>query len=382
MKLLNVNPFINPYNGGGTAERTLQMSLYLAKQGVDCSILTLDLDITDEIKEKLENVKIVALACLVKRYFIPSLKLKLVSNLVKEADLIHLMNHWTFLNVWIYFLARYHRVPYVICPAGALINYGRSKWAKSLFNFLIGKRIIKNASARIAIAENEFEHFESYGTNRKEVNLLPNAIDRVHVNKDDLNSFLKNKNLAGKKYILFMGRLNKIKGIDLLVEAFCQLKQELNEFDLVIAGTDEGMLPELEKVAKDAGLKEKIHFLGFLGGKDKFLAYKGAEFLAIPSRHEAMSIVLLEAGILGTPVLLTDQCGLNELKNFKGTKIVSPSVNGIKEGLIYFDSKKDQFDKMGALLEDYVEEHYLWERMILKYVKLFKLTIKEYNKSN
>ena len=45
MKVLNVNPFINPSSGGGTAERTLQMSYYLAKSGVQCSILTLDIEV-------------------------------------------------------------------------------------------------------------------------------------------------------------------------------------------------------------------------------------------------------------------------------------------------------------------------------------------------
>jgi len=71
----------------------------------------------------------------------------------------------------------------------------------------------------------------------------------------------------------------------------------------VFAGPDGGMLKSLKNIVRENGLDERVHFVGYLDHSYKYLAYDEAEFLVIPSRMEAMSIVVLEAGVIGTPVL-------------------------------------------------------------------------------
>jgi len=101
-----------------------------------------------------------------------------------------------------------------------------------------------------------------------------------------------------------------------------------------------------------------VHFAGYLGGEGKSRAYRAASLLAIPSRQEAMSIVVLEAGIMGTPVLLTDQYGLDEVERLGGGKVVNATVEGVQNGLLEILKNPEKLTIMGGNLKNYVANNY------------------------
>jgi glycosyltransferase involved in cell wall biosynthesis len=127
------------------------------------------------------------------------------------------------------------------------------------------------------------------------------------------------------------------------------------------------MLSDLRGKVHDQGLADRVHFLGYLGGSDKAAAYAAAGLLAIPSRQEAMSIVLLEAGIRKTPVLLTDQCGMNIVAEFGG-KVVASTAYGLTCGLQEMLSDAEDLKRRGEQLADFVRTHYLWNSVVLAYI--------------
>ncbi|MEN6464135.1 MAG: glycosyltransferase, partial [Syntrophaceae bacterium] len=92
----------------------------------------------------------------------------------------------------------------------------------------------------------------------------------------------------------------------------------------------------------------------------------------VPSRREAMSIVALEAGINGTPVLLTDQCGFDEVARIGGGMVVPATVRGIQEGLGTLLRDLSKLNNMGEKLKAYVFENYLWENIVYKYISLYE----------
>ena len=315
MKILNVNMTLDPVTGGGTAERTFQLSRFMAKNGTVCSILTLDLGLKNERKKYLDGVEIVVLPCLLKRFFIPKLSYARIKNIIKRSDIIQLMNHWTLINVVTYFIAKRLKKPYVVCSAGALMIYGRSKLLKRLYNLIIGKKIIQNADSLVAISANEIPQFKSYGVKREDIRVISNGIDPEDFLVKDEANFRNKYRLGEHRFILFIGRLNHIKGPDLLLHGFCKAKDRLKDYHLIYAGPDGGMLGELKKIVKTHNSQDRVHFIGFLSGDDKSHAYHASDLLVIPSRQEAMSLVVLEAGITGTPVLITDRCGFESSAN-------------------------------------------------------------------
>jgi glycosyltransferase involved in cell wall biosynthesis len=372
MKILNVNHIMDPVTGGGTAERTLQMSRHLVLNRIQCSVLTLDTHLPTERTSFLQSGQFIALPVLFKRFFIPKVSYGKIKRIVEDADIIHLMGHWTILNAMVYLAARSLDRPYVFCPAGALPIFGRSRILKKIYNWLIGRKIANNAAKCIAITENEKADFLEYGVNENKIVVIPNGVDESDFTTNDDVVFRKKYALGTRPFILFVGRLNLIKGPDLLLHAFCQIKDDFPEIDLVFVGPDGGLLQQLMDVAKKFAVEHRVFFLGYLGGEDKSHAYHAATFLAIPSRHEAMSIVVLEAGICGTPSLFTDQCGLNEVVEKGHGWMTSASVGGMKLGLVSALSNISGLHAMKHEISTYIVENFSWHAVIKKYIFLYK----------
>jgi len=379
LKVLNINNLLDAETGGGTAERTFQMSRFLAKAGVETTVLTTSIGLTRQRKIELKGVNIIALSTLIKRFFIPKPSFRLLRNTIKEADIIHIMNHWTFLNALVYINVRFLKKPYVVCPAGALPIFGRSRFIKKIYNWIIGEKIIRDASGHVAIAVNEIEHFHKYGVEADKVFLIPNGINIEDFQADDSEIFRLKYRLYDNPFLMFIGRLNSIKGPDLLLQAFININDKYNKMHLVFAGPDGGMLSELKDLVAKSELNDRVHFLGYIGGSEKSQAYHAAELVVIPSRQEAMSIVVLESGITGTPVLITDQCGFDAVERVGGGKVIPATVEGIQKGLIEILEDPEKLKSSGEKLKKYTFENFTWEASIQRYLSLYQHLLKTKN---
>ncbi len=372
MKILNVNALLDSVQGGGTAERTFQMSRFLALAGMDCTVLTLDVGLTAERLSNLHPAKSCVLHCTMPRYFLFSLPELRIATLVREADVVHLMGHWTLLNAVVARECRRQGKPYAVCPAGALPIYGRSQWLKKIYNRLAGRQLIQGAAACIAIADNELEQYAEYGVTANRVTMIPNGIDAADFDDADDAAFRDKFGLPDAPFVLFLGRLAPIKGPDLLLEAYLGIASRFPDMHLVFAGPDGGMLNSLQAMAAGTDIADHVHFIGAVSGTDKSRAYHAATLLTIPSRQEAMSIVVLEAGICGTPVIITDRCGFDEIVDAGGGHVVKASIEALQEGLAEMLAARDKLPEMGKALRLFVQENYFWESVVKQYITLFE----------
>lgn len=372
MKVLNVIMSLDPVMGGGAVERTFQMSKYIARAGIDCTILTTDDGLSPTRLSELDGITVIALPCLIKRFIVPMFSFKKIISIVKNVDIIHLTGNWLLLNAMVYIIARRFKVPYIVCSAGMLPIYGRSRFLKKIYNFLIGGKIIRNADGLIAVTADEIPHFKPYGVNQENITVIPNGISQHDFQTKSDVDFLNKYGLADIPFILFVASLKHIKGPDLLLQAFCNEMENLQSYHLVFVGPDGGMLSELKDTVKRYNASERVHFLGYLGGADKSKIYYASKLLVIPSRQEAMSIVVLEAGITSTPVLLTDQCGFSDISDFEGGKVVPATVEGIQNGLTDMLRDTEKLIFMGENLNNFTCKYFTWDSIIEKHLSLYK----------
>jgi glycosyltransferase involved in cell wall biosynthesis len=82
---------------------------------------------------------------------------------------------------------------------------------------------------------------------------------------------------------------------------------------------------------------------------------------------------------MGTPVLLTDQCGFDEVERIGGGKVVSASVEGLQNGLIGMLKEPDNLKSIGKNLKRHVIDNYTWERIINKYIDLYRQVLSNKN---
>jgi glycosyltransferase involved in cell wall biosynthesis len=361
--------------GGGTVERVRQLHEHMRlMDGISSRVLSVAVSDASGLPP---SDDIVVLPCWNKRWYLPGPKLLMIYRMVKQADVIHLMNHWTLLNVLVYWMAWLAKTPYVVCPAGALPLFGRSLGLKRWYNRIAGRALIRNASAAIAIAEEEREQLLEYGVANNRIHHIPNGVRPEDFACKDGKLFREHAGLGDNDYLLFVGRLNEIKGPDLLLEAFIDISAEFPDLHLALAGPDGGMLESLQARAEEAGIADRVHFAGYTGGKNKSSAYHGAKILVVPSRQEAMSIVALEAAISATPVVLTDRCGFPAMAEVGAGKECKADVASIAEALRELVPDAALLERMGEQGRELAMSAYTWDISALRHIGLFETCIEE-----
>jgi len=376
VRILCVNNVVDSKLGGGTATRTKQLCSYLASQSHSVELLSLQIGNLEDSRKILEHVRTTLLKVANKRFFLPKIsEFHKIESAVINSDCIHMMSHWTFINVITAYYARKHSVPYIICPAGALRIFGRSKFIKILFNLFFGNYLLRKAHALIAInKDEEIEFKNSHCYNNQHITIIPNGIDQ----KDYLlNSTDDTFKLPNNKFILFLGRLNEIKGPDILFDSFSEISKQFPLIDLVFAGPDEGLQSVIERKAHKVGLSERVHFTGFLAHKAKIEALTKCYMMVIPSRKEAMSIVVLEGAMLKKPIIFTDECGVDDFEQNNIGISTKVSINEIATEMEKLLHSENLANKIGLDAYDFTVKNYSWNAIVNKHINLFENILEE-----
>jgi len=358
MKVLLVNISLDAALGGGTAERTRHLATHLAKAGSPCEVVAMTGNSwQDEFDE--QNVRSYITINLGKRFPIPLVNPWRAWRAIRSADVLHIMGYWNLLSVFYGMLAVLAGKPYVLCPAGEFASLPSTRPVNRVFHALLGRQLIKRAAGFIAITELERGVIaKTANVSPQSIPVIPNAVAEPALGRVGIDV-----DLPEEPYILFMGRLAPVKGPDFLVKAYLDTKVA-HSVPLVVAGPHLGMQEELQTMVDNSSVSKNIRFVGFLDEKNRVAAYRRAMMLVIPSRSEAMSLVALEAGVLGVPVLLTNTCGFDQIEHIGGGMVVSPSAESIAEGLEKMLADRQELKLKGERLKSYVLEHYSWSSTV------------------
>ncbi|QEE43683.1 glycosyltransferase family 4 protein (plasmid) [Rhizobium sp. WL3] len=373
MNILHVNHLLDPVRGGGTAERAFQLSKELAQKGHQCTLLTMDIGETHSRAAGVAGLHVIALPCLNFRFFVPRVSRKRIDAIVSGVDVVQIFGNWTILNLLVWLACKRLGKPLVFCPAGALPAFGRSQFLKSLYTRYVSRGILRDAMRCVCITDDERKQFLSLGAASSKLVTIPNGIDPAQYRLPDMVEKTEQfRTISGGAPILFyLGRLNPIKGPDLLLEAFIASASRWPDHHLVYGGPDGGMLAALKERAASCGLNERVHFIGFVDIATKAVALHAAQLLIIPSRSEAMSIVVLEAGACGCPALFTDTCGLEDFQRQDAGVMVSADPRSIAAALDELLGDPIRLREMGHRLKELVMTDFLWQRQASKHGAMY-----------
>ena len=198
----------------------------------------------------------------------------------------------------------------VLTPHGMLEPWiiKRNYWTKKLpALWLYQKEAIQKADYIHATAESEKENLLKLGYNDR-ITIIPNGID--------INCISMKTTWERKNEILFLSRIHVKKGIELLMKAIAQLKDELKDYRVKIAGEgDPAYINTLKKIAKEQGISDIVQFVGGVYGEKKWELFRNADLFVLPSYSENFGIVVAEALASGTPVLTTKGTPWQELES-------------------------------------------------------------------
>lgn len=372
MKILNIIMSLDIKKGGGAVERVCNLSKYLSLNGNQSTILTTSKNFSTSRAKSLKNVKIIKLNYLSDRFIIPIGLFSWLKNNVKNYDKIHLSLNWSPITAFAFLFLYINKIDYYFSAMGWLKISGRSKFLKFIYKNIISIPMARNAKKCIAISNREINDYLKYGVKKKNIVKIPNGIDVNYYSKNYPSSIFRKKyNLTPKKIILFIGRIDEIKGTDLLINSFIKIHKDIHNYQLVICGFDGGILEKLKDICKKNNVESKVKFIDPIWGPEKISAYKSADIFVIPSRYDTMTIVALEAAILATPIIITKQCDFHEIKKSKGAVLVNANTRDISKALKN-TLKNKNLNQMGKKLKKYVKDNYNWNLVSKNFEEMFK----------
>ncbi len=155
------------------------------------------------------------------------------------------------------------------------------------------------------------ENFEYYGIPKERNFIRPMSVSAERILAEynrlpDKDTLKEKYGLTGKKTFLFVGRLEEVKSVDLLIEGFAQLRQK-EDIALLIVG-DGSQRSILEEQVKTIGVTD-IHFEGYQVFPTLMEYYKAADIFVLPSQFEPWGLVVNEAMTYGMPVVVSSNVG-------------------------------------------------------------------------
>lgn len=253
---------------------------------------------------------------------------------VQHADLIHIFGFYDMLGPVVARLAQMYTVPYLLEPIGMLVPIVRSIGKKRLYNRWVGRRVVEGAARVVATSLQEEAEIIQSGISSDLIVVRRNGIDLAEFSNLPERGLLRRRFdiAANERMVLFLSRLSPKKNPDLLMRAFGNLK--ITDARLVIAGPDEsGYLKRLKNLASALGIASKVVFTGPLYGQDKLSALVDADIFVLPSRNENFGNVVAESIAVGTPVVVTDKCGIAPHVREKAGLVVPVVQHAIEDAL-------------------------------------------------
>jgi glycosyltransferase involved in cell wall biosynthesis len=255
---------------------------------------------------------------------------------LKNFDVVHIFGLYDLLGPAVAAACRVRNLPYVLEPIGMFVPIVRNLWMKGLYHFAWGRRLLEGASAVIATSDQEAEELVGSGVTRTKITLRRNGVE-VPASWPEPGAFRRAHGISqDAKLILFLGRLSAKKSPDLLVQAFASLPPQVGgkTLQLVFAGPDEGSVKaQLDQMASQLGIRTRVQFAGPVFGPGKWAAYRDADVFVLPSQNENFGNTAAEAVAAGTPVIVTEQCGIAPLLAGEAGLVVPHDSAALSEAL-------------------------------------------------
>jgi glycosyltransferase involved in cell wall biosynthesis len=295
---------------------------------------------------------------------------------INDYDLVQTNAIFSIPNLPAYWACQLHKIPYVITPHGMLEPWALSykAWKKRFFYALFEKSALNQASAIQMLAATEAERTKVLNL-KSPCTVIPNGIHRQDFETlpDPKLFYQQFPETCGKNLILFLGRVDPKKGLDLLAKAFAQIYSQFPHAHLIVAGPDNvGFLPTAKNYFAEAGCLDGVTFTGMVTGKLKYAALAAASIYVAPSYSEGFSMSVLEGMASGLPCVITTGCNFSEAAQAQAAYVVDINAEAIANALRECLQHPQRAKEMGDRARQLILEQYTWDKIAAKMVEIYQ----------
>jgi glycosyltransferase involved in cell wall biosynthesis len=386
MRVLHVIPSLSAKEGGPSFAVNA-MAAALAEQGVQVTVATTtgSREREDASTER-RGYSIVCFRREFEPYKVSFGLAKWLRQNVTKFDLVHVHALFSFSSTMAARIAHRNNVPYVVRPLGVLNQWGirnRRRLPKLVSLRLIELPTLFKSAAIHFTSEAEREEAALLDARLAEHEsvVIPLPIEqRAWSTERGAESgqrfLLKFPRARGKRVVLFLSRIDRKKGIELLIDAFAMLRQKNKDVALVIAGHgEEAYVRELRQRAarilefesatkngrptKDKEEEEAIIWTGYLGGEMKAAALAAADVFVLPSASENFGIAAAESLVAGVPTIVSEEVALSsDIRQYDAGVVVKRDIQQLAGAISDLLSNREKTATLAANGHRLVEERY------------------------
>ncbi len=304
-----------------------------------------------------------------------------------DHDIVHAHMLWDH-PVWAAWrVARALHKPFIITPHGSLMETWRYRsWHKRIYRHLLLDKILRTTACLQVLSPWEAEACRQAGVTTP-IRIIPNGLEATAFQPLGHReaALARWPLLAGKRVLLYLGRLWAEKGVGELVTAWAQLCRAdcTTDWHLVLAGPDyRGYRRQLVRQLTEEGIEDRVFLPGEVTGQAKAdLLALGTGFV-LPSHSEGLSSALLEAMAAGLPAVYTQGCHFPELAQQSGGIEVPCGVDGVREGLRDLLNRDETARRqMGDHARALAQRHFTMEQVATALRALYQELIQQYKLS-
>lgn len=294
---------------------------------------------------------------------------------IQQADIVELHSLWNGVISYTARTCRSLQKPYLYTPRGMLDPFClRTRgWLKKLNALLGEEKNIAGAAGFHLLSEEEQQGMLSMRPYLKDRRLvvapnglgtLPSSIPRGYLAS-------KYPETVGRRTLLFLGRLDEIKGLELPLQAIALLEPSARPMVLLV-GPDYGVQEKLQKMVTSLGIAPWVIFAGPVYGDDRFSLLLEADVVGLTSHYECNSVTGTEAFAVGGVVLATEGCSLRHAAQANAARIVSRTPEAFAHGLqeLLQDDRARLQLRQSSLL--YAQRQLNWDRLALPLVEAYQ----------
>ncbi len=365
---------------GGVVRAVLDMCGALAARGHSVTLLTFDsTDVPDDWAD--DNPAVITLqtpAGLLPR--LGPATTALVRDVFARADVVHLHVPWDLICRPLARLAGDARVPYFISIHGMLDDWcmAQKRLKKRVYLAMGGRGLLEGAQAVHCTAQAEADQSSRWFP-RGRAAVVPLIFDLAEYEQLPGPEIARRRFAAqmgddGEPVVLFVSRLHPKKRLDVLIEAAARLRDDGLACRFLIAGTGEpDYQQQLRGLVGQRELGDRVHFVGFVSGRDKLSLYQAADVFVLPTFQENWGFVLIESLACATPVITTRAVDIwPELQSSGGAVIVDATPDATAAAIAELLGDRERLDTMGPKGRAWVLDNLNIDRVLDSYEQLYR----------
>ncbi|MDO9533587.1 MAG: glycosyltransferase [Deltaproteobacteria bacterium] len=391
MKILHVIANLAP-RYGGPSKACWEMARAVARLGHQVSIYTTNQDGPGELEVPLgrpmrrDGVEVCYFPIQPPRFWGTSLPLaRALRRQIQAVELVHIHSLYLFHGLVAGHYCRRFGVPYLLRPHGTLdpFIHRRHRGRKRVMEHLFEHKNISGAAALHFTTAEELELAApfTFGT--------PGVVVPLGMDLDEFaelpepGSFRRQHPEIGEKsIILFFGRINFKKGLDILAKAFGVVARRRQDVHLVIAGPDnDGWGARVRTWLAEAGVLDRATFTGMLLGPDRLAVLRDASLFVLPSYSENFGLAVIEAMAVGLPVIISDQVNIwPEVETGGAGRVIPCEATALADQILELLADPDAAAGMGQKGRALVQDRYQWPRIATQLAEAYVRIIDEHRR--